>query len=100
MNNEIKVQRASVTIGSFEVDRFMLPDGSCRMSQTQVAEIIGLTERNAREFLTSKTFKHLSEEGYMPAIFEIESEDPRAKSISGIATGGCSNLLGLPVPSQ
>jgi hypothetical protein len=52
----------------------MLPDGTYRMSQTQAAECVGLTERNARDFLDSKTFKQLSGEGFTPAIFEIESE--------------------------
>ena len=74
MTESIKATRASVQIGALEVDGFMLPDGSYRMSQTQTAECVGMTERNAREFLDSKTFKRLSGEGYTPAIFEIESE--------------------------
>jgi hypothetical protein len=40
----------------------------------RAAECVGMTERNAREFLDSKTFKRLTGEGYTPAIFEIESE--------------------------
>jgi hypothetical protein len=74
MTESIKATRASVQIGALEVDGFMLPDGSYRMSQTQTAECVGMTERNAREFLDSKTFKRLTGEGYTPAIFEIESE--------------------------
>lgn len=74
MTESIKATRASVQIGALEVDGFMLPDGSYRMSQTQTAECVGMTERNAREFLDSKTFKRLTDEDYTPAIFEIESE--------------------------
>jgi hypothetical protein len=74
MTESIKATRASVQIGALEVDGFMLPDGSYRMSQTQSAECVGMTERNAREFLDSKTFQRLTGEGYTPAIFEIESE--------------------------
>lgn len=74
MTESIKATRALVQIGSLEVDGFMLPDGSYRMSQTQSAECVGLAERNAREFLDSKTFKRLMGEGYTPAILEIESE--------------------------
>jgi hypothetical protein len=69
MTESIKATRASVQIGALEVDGFMLPDGSYRMSQAQSAECVGLTERNAREFLDSKTFKRLSCEGYTPDAF-------------------------------
>lgn len=67
-------RRAKVLLGTLEIEGFMLPDGSYRMSQTQAAEIIGLSERNARDFLNSKAFKSLQSEGYTPAIFEIEAE--------------------------
>ncbi len=65
-----RATRATVTIGSLEVDGFMLPDGSYRLSQTQAAECVGLTERNAREFLESNAFKRLMGQGYTPAILE------------------------------
>ncbi|NES17908.1 MAG: hypothetical protein F6K41_03050 [Symploca sp. SIO3E6] len=77
MTESIRATRASVQIGSLEVDGFMLPDGSYRMSQTQAAECVGLSERNARDFLRSKALKSLLGEGYTPAIsaVEIESND-------------------------
>ncbi len=65
-------RRARIQIGVLEVEGFMLPDGSYRMSQSQAAEIVGLSERNARDFLSSKAFKSLRGEGYTPAIFEID----------------------------
>jgi hypothetical protein len=51
MTDSARATRATVTIGSLMID------GSYRMSQTQAAECVGLTERNAREFLQSKALK-------------------------------------------
>ena len=80
MSESIKANRATVAIGALTVDAFMLPDGSYRMSQTQSADLVGLSERNAREFLDSKTFERLAGEGYTPAIFDIDSEQSRGQS--------------------
>ena len=80
MSESIKATRATVAIGALNVDAFMLPDGSYRMSQTQAADLVGLSERNAREFLDSKTFERLAGEGYTPAIFDIDSEQSRGQS--------------------
>jgi hypothetical protein len=88
MTDSVKATRATVTIGSIIIEGFMLPDGAYRMSQTQAAEIIQLTERNAREFLDSKTFKRLTGEAYTPAIFEIEAGDQQR---------GQSRFRGLPL---
>lgn len=65
-----KAQRATVHIGSLEVDGFMLPDGSYRMSQTQAAESIAKDESNARKFLASKAIKTLLGEDYTPGKSE------------------------------
>lgn len=75
MTESIKATRASVQIGALEVDGFMLPDGSYRMSQTQAAESVGKSEINARRFLSSKTIKALLGEGYTPDSLEIGSGD-------------------------
>ena len=77
MSESTKASRASIQIGEMTVDGFMLPSGDYRMSQTQAAESVGLTERNARDFLNSKAIKRLLGEGYTPAIstVEIESTD-------------------------
>ena len=80
MSESIKATRATVAIGALTVDAFMLPDGSYRMSQTQAADLVGLSERNARDFLDSKTFERLVGEGYTPAIFDIDSEQSRGQS--------------------
>jgi hypothetical protein len=69
----VKAQRAAVQIGDLEVEGFMLPDGSYRMSQTQVAESVGKPEINARRFLDSKAIKALLGQGYTPDTIEIES---------------------------
>ncbi|HEY9743506.1 MAG TPA: hypothetical protein V6C90_23725 [Coleofasciculaceae cyanobacterium] len=73
MTESIKATRASVQIGALEVDGFMLPDGSYRMSQTQAAECVNKPEINARRFLTSKAIKALLGEGYTPDSIEIDS---------------------------
>ncbi|CBN56626.1 MULTISPECIES: hypothetical protein [Kamptonema] len=70
----VRAVRATVQIGSLTVDGFMLPDGGYRMSQTQAAECVDLSERNAREFLQSKALKSLLGEGYTPATSEIEPD--------------------------
>jgi hypothetical protein len=79
MSDSIKATRATVAIGALIVDAFMLPDGSYRMSQTQAAETVGLSERNAREFLQSNAVKALLGEGYTPAISEIESDSSQIR---------------------
>jgi hypothetical protein len=84
-----KATRAIVELGPASIEGFMLPDGSCRMSQTQAAECVGLSERNARDFLRSKGLKALLGEGYTPAIFEIEPDADQAR--------GASRIRGLPL---
>jgi hypothetical protein len=71
----MKATRSTVTIGSLEVDGFMLPDGTYRMSQTQVAECIGDDPIYARRFLASKALKTLRGEGYTPDTFNVDPSD-------------------------
>ncbi|MEM9766480.1 MAG: hypothetical protein AAF892_01185 [Cyanobacteria bacterium P01_D01_bin.71] len=71
MTDSTKASRATVQLGSMEVDGFQLPDGSYRMSQTQAAEIIGLTERDARHFLDSK--------GIKAPMIEVDSFDQASR---------------------
>ncbi|MEL6383825.1 MAG: hypothetical protein AAFQ89_15495 [Cyanobacteria bacterium J06626_18] len=78
-----RAKRSVVAIGELEIEGFQMPDGSYRMSQTQAAEIVGLSERNARDFLRSSAIKRLLGEGYTPAITEVEidaSEQSRGQS--------------------
>lgn len=84
MTDSVKATRAPVQIGSFNVNGFMLPDGSYWMSQTQAAECVGLTERNAREFLQSKALKSLLGETYTPAISDIEPDADQLRGGSRI----------------
>ncbi len=70
-----KAKRATVAIGSMEVDGFQMPDGSYRMSQTQAAESVGKSQRNAGRFLASKGIKALRGEGYTPDTIEVESSE-------------------------
>lgn len=69
-----KAKRATVSIGSLEVEGFQMPDGSYRMSITSAAEAVGLSVRNASDFLRSKAIKRLLGEGYTPPKSEIEVE--------------------------
>ena len=59
MTESIRATRALVQIGSLEVDGFMLPDGSYRMSLTQTAECVGKPARSTFDFLRSKAIKRL-----------------------------------------
>ena len=59
MTESIKASRASVPIGALEVDGFMLPDGSYRMSLTQAALSVEKTAQGISNFLKSKTLKRL-----------------------------------------
>lgn len=84
MTDSIKATRQPISIGDRTIDGFMLPDGNYRMSQTQVAECVGLNERNAREFLQSKALKTLLGQGYTPAISEIEPDSEQLRGGSRI----------------
>jgi hypothetical protein len=77
MSDSVKASRAIVQIGSIQVDGFMLPDGSYRMSQAQAAEAIEEPPVYALRFLRSKDSKALLEEtytDYTPESVEVEPE--------------------------
>ena len=80
----VKAQRATIRIGELEVEGFMLPDGSDRMSPTQAASCVDKDESNARKFFSSKAVKRLLGEGYTPGkneLIEIEAtEQPRGQT--------------------
>ncbi len=87
MTDAIRATRTTVTIGSIQVDGFMLPDGSYRMSLSQAAQMVDLSARNAFDFLRSKAIKSLLGEDYTVSasqeaeLVEIESEgDKRGQS--------------------
>jgi hypothetical protein len=84
MSESVKASRSTVTLGSFVIDGFMLPNGEYRMSLSQAAEAVGLTARNAFDFLQSKTFKSLMGEGYTVSISEIESDQSQMRGQSRI----------------
>jgi hypothetical protein len=75
MTDGQKATRQIIKIGNLEVEGFMLPDGSYRMSQTQAAESIGEEEVYARNFLTAKGVKQLLGLSYTPETFEIEATE-------------------------
>ena len=59
MTDTVIATRATITIGPLSVDGFMLPDGSYRMSQKNVADAVGKPAMNASRFLGSKAIKGL-----------------------------------------
>lgn len=72
-----KAKRTQIQLGDRTLEGFMLPDSSYRLSQTQAAEMVGLTERNTRDFLRGKAIKALLGEDLIPAKIEqitIETE--------------------------
>lgn len=101
MTESIKATRASVQIGALEVDGFMLPDGSYRMSQTQVAEAVGLSRRNVSDFLRSKAIKALLGEGYTGTILEREEIEiePEPGKRGQSETRNCKNESDRSKPS-
>ncbi len=84
MADPTKATRAKIAIGDIEIDGFMLPDGSYRMSQSQAAECVNLTPQNASDFLRSKAIKSLLGADYTDRKIEkieIEStEQARGQS--------------------
>ncbi|MEG4535373.1 hypothetical protein [Microcoleus sp. D2_18a_D3] len=92
MSESVRAVRASVQIGALTVDGFMLPDGSYRMSQTQVAEAAGLSRRNVSDFLRSNALKSLLGEGYTSTIFEREEIEIESEP----GSRGQSRFLSVP----
>ena len=106
MTESVKATRASVQLGYLEIDGFMLPDGSYRMSLTQAGECVSKPAQGVSNFLNSKTLKRLlgetggvsnflpegavevlSGEAYIPDIFVVDIEDG----------GGQTRIRGLPL---
>ncbi len=93
MTDSVRAVRATVQIGSLTVDGFQLPDGSYRMSQTQVAEAVGLSRRNVSDFLRSNALKSLLGEGYTGTIFEREEIEIASET----GSRGQSRFLSVPL---
>ncbi|MEM9769990.1 MAG: hypothetical protein AAF889_00040 [Cyanobacteria bacterium P01_D01_bin.73] len=49
-----KAKRATIQLGDRELEVFQLPDGSYRLSQSQVAEAVEKPEANFPDFLGKK----------------------------------------------
>jgi hypothetical protein len=94
MTDGQKATRQIIKIGNLEVEGFMLPDGSYRMSQTQAAGCVGLEERNARDFLQTSALKRLLGKGYTPAISQTSPIEVEA---SGGQSRGGSRIIPLPL---
>jgi len=75
MTHTIKATQTTITLNGLALEGYQLPDGSYRMSQTQAAQVIGLKERNARDFLRSKALKTLLGQGYTAAKEAYAQDD-------------------------
>jgi hypothetical protein len=58
---EMKATRSTITLGTIELDGFMLPDGSYRMSQASAAAAIEEAPVYALHFLQSRDSKALQD---------------------------------------
>jgi hypothetical protein len=79
-----KARRETIALGSIPLDVFQLPDGSYRMSQTQVAEAVDLEESYIRRFLSSKWLKALPGMDRSSDDFERIDYEGRGKPIRAI----------------
>jgi hypothetical protein len=82
MTDSTKATRATIQLGERAIDGYMLPDGSYRMSLSQAAECVGLTARNAFDFLRSNTFKALMGDGYTLSVSELEPDEDQGRGQS------------------
>ena len=61
-----KAKKATFNLGSLVLDGYQLPDGSYRMSQTQVSAVLNKTHKSVGEFLEGKSPQALPYKGSMP----------------------------------
>ncbi len=108
MPESLKATRAPITIGSIQVDGFMLPDGSYRMSLSQAGELVDKQAQGVSNFLRSKFLKRLLGEGegisnFLPAesIQALTTEgytpDQLAVDIGDGGSRGQTRIRGLPL---
>lgn len=63
-----KARRCSITIGSIPLTIFQLPDGSYRLSQSEVSGVIAKPARSMFSFLRSKQLKSILDSGFEPSL--------------------------------
>ncbi|MDF0556576.1 hypothetical protein [Kamptonema sp. UHCC 0994] len=108
MTELVKATRTPVVLGYLEIDGFMLPDGSYRMSLTQAGECVGKTAQGVSNFLSSKTLKRLLGEAggvsnFLPeGAVEALSDDGYTADIFLVDIGesggqGQTRIRGLPL---
>lgn len=98
MTGEIRAQRAIVQLGEIQVEGFMLPDSSYRMSQTQTAEIVGKSRQSVSDFLRTKSFKRLLDK--VGGVSGFSGDSPFETFTVEIGEGGSqgqTRIIGLPL---
>ena len=78
----IKAKRVSVYLGSIELSVFQLPDGSYRLSQTEVAGVLEIDEINFRRFLGSNLPESLPYKGFK--FDKVRDKDSRGRPANGV----------------
>ncbi len=77
-----KVERRSIQIGDISLEVAMLPDGSYRLSQTEVAGAIDKQESSIRSFRGSKWLKSLVGKAFQSAGLAIEGSNKPIAPVS------------------
>ena len=67
-----KAKKATFKLGSLVLDGYQLPDGSYRMSQTQVCSVIGKADNSVLQFLAGKSPQALPHKGSQSYKLEAE----------------------------
>ena len=78
----IRAKKVNVKFGTFTLSVFQMPDGNYNLSQTEVAETVGQTERSFRRFLGSNSPEALPYKGLKTV--EIKSPKGTGKPANGI----------------
>ena len=73
----IKAKKATITVGTFTLSVFQLPDGSYRLSQTEVSNTVFTDETNFRDFLASNSPEALPYKGFKFGKVKAKGEKGR-----------------------
>lgn len=76
-----KAIKTTIVLGNIELDVYQMPNGEYKLSQTQVAEIIGNEEYSFRQFLKGKSPEALSHKGFRSGKFLASDGNEKKNAI-------------------
>ena len=76
-----KAIKATIMLGSIEIDVYKMPSGEYKLSQTQVARLIEKEENSFREFLRGKSLEALNHKGFRPVKFPASDGNEQKNAI-------------------